>query len=144
MALAIKNFLDNYIQKNDSWKFQLIRNWSTIIGNLSSKATLEKIEHDVITIGVYDSCWMQELYLLSPVLLATINKTLDEPRIKQIRFKRAVAFKAKTLKKISLSTASIQNKYYTCTAIESLALKNIKDEELKQALLAYLSKCKLL
>src|SRR5690349_13440966 len=94
MTIQIKNILEDILGQgnNNSWQLHLIKNWSSIIGKLSTKVKLEKISNDTIVLGVYDSCWMQELYLLSDELLKKINSKLDEPKIKQIRFKQ-IGFK---------------------------------------------------
>ena len=79
----------------NSWKHELLQNWHTIFGNLGTKITLEKIYDTTIVLGVYDSCWMHELYLLSPLLVDKINENLDQHRIKQVRFKQTGIKKVK-------------------------------------------------
>ena len=46
---------------------------------------------------------MQELYLLSPLLIKTINEKLDQPHIKEIRFKQ-VSLKKDSVKKLPVKT----------------------------------------
>lgn len=87
MTKEIKNVLSLILANHANWKIHLLNNWSTILGPLSSKVYLEKIQEDTLILGVQDSCWLQELYLLSGMLIKTINQTLDQPRIKHLRFK---------------------------------------------------------
>ena len=94
--------------QNDNWKVKLLSNWHIVVGDLSSKVTIEKIQKDSLTLGVRDSCWLQELYLISPVLLKTINQTLDHSRIKQLRFK-VIGIKKKTKKKKSTQISIQKN-----------------------------------
>ncbi|HZW61372.1 MAG TPA: DciA family protein [Candidatus Babeliales bacterium] len=139
MAKQIKNFLPTLIKADDSWQIQLLSNWEKIIGNLKTRITLEKIAADTLFIGVFDACWMQELYLLSPILLNTINQNLDQPRIKHLRFKRAVAKKQKQRApdeqpKQVVSLPSLTTK-------EKTALATIKDPQLREALHQFLIRC---
>lgn len=138
MTAPIKNFLTTYLAHEKNWKAQLLANWQTIIGNLGSRVTLEKIHEDLLVLGVNDSSWLQELYLLSPVILETINASLDQPRIKQLRFKQIG--RKKQTKKIDekkleqLSTINLKKK-------EEIALDAIQDEQLREFLKKYLIRC---
>src|SRR4051812_18156826 len=138
MAQAIQELLHNFVQERNSWQLYLIQNWHHIFGNLSNHVTLEKIQEDTIFIGVYDSCWMQELYLLSPLVLTTINTTLDQPHIKHIRFKRVarkqtlVVPAKKTYKKVQHRALTVQ---------EEKALEIIQDDSLRTALQSFLMRC---
>jgi len=87
MALRLKELLHTLIHPEKNWKTNLLYQWHDIIGSLHSKVRIEKIYDDTLILGVFHSCWMQELYLLSPLLIKTINEKLDQPHIKQIRFK---------------------------------------------------------
>jgi len=89
MAKPIKNILDSFLKTNNSWKAQLLQDWPKIIGKLQDKVSIEKVQDSTLVLSVADACWLQELYLLSPVLLKTINQKLDRPRIKRLRFKQA-------------------------------------------------------
>ena len=85
----IADILPYIFNEDQQWKYQLLRNWQNIFGKMSDKVYLERINNDVLVLAVYDACWMQELYTLSPLLISSINKALDKPYIKQLRFKRA-------------------------------------------------------
>jgi len=138
MATAIKNLLPDVFKKK-AWKCDLLRNWNHIMGPLCKKVRVEKILDDTLVLGVTNSCWMQELYLLSSLIIKTINQNLDKPRIKQIRFKKTGTYKKaqkpikKTLKKKTITPR--------ITIREKGALQHIKDPELADALESFLKRC---
>lgn len=141
MAQHIKNLLRNYIKIKEQWKQTLLENWPEVIGNLYNKVTLEKIYEDTLILGVYDSCWLQELYLLSPVLISTINKKLDEPRIKHLRFKQVNKTKnTKKQKKPTLKRKIIKKDVHL-SSYEKIVLKKIDDPKLRDALAAFRIRC---
>lgn len=87
MNTHIKNILHSIFQKEDSWKTKLIQEWPTIIGNLSDKITLEKIEQTTLILGVAHPAWIQEFTSLTPLIITTINNHLEYPFVTNIRFK---------------------------------------------------------
>lgn len=139
MTKEIKNLLPLILAQQNNWKFDLLNNWKTIFGPLSSKVYLEKIHEDTLILGVQDSCWLQELYLLSAMLLKTINQTLDQPRIKHLRFKTIGIKKEKQRNNSIKKERCIQP--VTLSVDENQALKDIKDPELQRALKDFLIRC---
>lgn len=139
MAQPIKQLIHSVFDQPDNWKIDLLRNWDGIIGNLNTKVYLEKITDDTLVLGVTDSCWLQELYLLSHVILQVINEKLDRPRIKQLRFKkigiRPVKKTTYTKPKPRMHTKR------PLTPKELHALTSIKDPQLQQALEDFLIRC---
>lgn len=127
--------------KNENWKVKLLSEWETITGNLSNKMRLEKIDNETLIIGVYQSSWMQELYLLSNVLKRSINNHLGSEYVKHLRFKFAA--KKKVEKTPIQKTTATQKpvKPIALSQKEQHALGAVKDEELKQALHTFLSRC---
>jgi hypothetical protein len=139
MAKQIKNLLATIFDHKDNWKLQLLQHWPTILGNLNTRVHLEKINDDHLVLGVADSCWLQELYMLSPLLIQTINKKLDVPRIKSLRFKKIgiqkeKEIKAQPAKRLSCKTVPLSVK-------EQQALHRIEDPELRTAIAAFLRRC---
>jgi len=139
MAQQLKNLLHSILNTQDDWKIQLLSNWPSIIGNLHTKVKIEKIKGDILVLGVYDSCWLQELYLLSSVLLKTINAKLDQPRIKQLRFKKIGIQKRKKVKKVERQRRTY--KKVSPTLKEQKALEKIEDPQLSAALKDFLVRC---
>jgi len=138
MTTPIKHILDSFLVGQDSWKTQLLGNWESIIGNLKDKVHIEQILDDTVILGVYNSSWMQELYLLSNVLLKLINQKLDQPRIKHLRFKKS----SKRVFVHRTTTMHAKNKkLVTLTQKEQHALTNIDDPDLRTALKEFLVRC---
>lgn len=138
MAKLVKNLINTFIKQPRNWRLSLVKEWHIIFGHLSAHVTLEKIYKDTIVLGVYDSCWMQELYLLSPTLIKAINATLDQPRIKQVRFKTVVRKKTSTKKLIK---KNIPTKEIMLSTKEKQMLNKVEDKELRSALKAFLIRC---
>jgi len=139
MAHDIKNLVHTILRTDTNWKLQLLRDWPTIMGNLGTKVHLEKIYKDTLVLGVADSCWMQELYMLSHILLNRINQKLDRPRIKKLRFKTVGAQPPtkqpkNTRKKRNLTSVQLN-------PTERRALKKIQDPQLCEALEKFLIRC---
>lgn len=92
MAIVeIKSIIDSLPCFKRNWKFTLFAQWPSIIGSLNTKVTLEKVTDTTVVLGVIDSCWLQELYCLTPLVQSLINKSLDKPRIEKIIFKQKKA-----------------------------------------------------
>ena len=109
------------------------------MGNLVSKVSIHKIYNNSIVLGVSDSSWMQELYMLSNLIKKKINATLDEPRIETIRF-QYVAKKEKSKQQV-LTSKQPEQSTRTLTHKEKKALEKISDPELSEALQRLLTKC---
>ncbi|MBI2775167.1 DUF721 domain-containing protein [Candidatus Dependentiae bacterium] len=139
MPMHIKELLPHLLPADQSWKVTLLAQWQTIVGNLKAHVTLLKIAEDTITLGVFNSSWLQEMYLLSPVILETINKSLDQPRIKNIRFKQIAQKKkggnAPSFKRITAVAPLSLSKE------QEAALSKINDPELRIVLFQFLQRC---
>ena len=82
---------------------------------------------------------MQELYLLSPILLKKINKKLETQCFKRLRFKQV---DVKIYKKIEKQKPiDYKNIVVTLTNKEEKALEKIKDAGLSTALKDFLVRC---
>lgn len=140
MAIPVKNLLHSFFQQ-ESWKVKLLSDWEAIVGNLASKMVLEKINNNSLTIGVYESCWLQELYLLSSVLINTINKHLDKPRIETVRFVHATERQTKKVSQEKKPSPINKPLSIVLSSREEEALNKIKDNDLKAALHDFLGRC---
>jgi hypothetical protein len=141
MTTHIKALLSPLLQKKEqSWKIALFNKWPEIMGTLSTHVSIEKIQDDSIILGVQNSSWLQELYLMGPTILETINKSLDQPRFKTIRFKqRGTKIPRKKEQKRTAST--FWNAPIAISQSEERALNRIEDPNLKEALHAFLVRC---
>ena len=138
MASNIKEILHNLINPDQNWKTDLLYRWHEIIGALNSKVRIEKIYDNTLVLGVFHSCWMQELYLLSPLLIKTINEKLDHPYIKEIRFKQIGPHKQKKTKK---SPIKKENENIQLTKEDERTLAKINDPTLREVLKAFRMRC---
>lgn len=139
MTKEIKSLINNVLQANGNWKYQLLQSWSQIVGHLASRLCIEKIDNDVLILAVHNSSLMHELYLLSPILLKKINQTLDQQYIKRILFKQ---IGAQTSKKTVYQKRSV--KKITTVVLsdrEKKALAYINDQQLKDVLYRFLVRC---
>lgn len=135
----IGDFLPSVMTGPEAWKMQLLRVWPTVLGDLSPLVSLEKIDNNTLILGVQDSCWLQELYMLSPLILKMINKNLDQPRIKALRFKTRGTKKACLEKKLPTQKTPVVMR--PLSARERAALETIQDAQLKEALQGFLTRC---
>ena len=140
MTQDMKNILHSVLQKQNNWKIRLLQNWPFIMGKLQNKVRLEKINDDSLVLGVYDSCWLQELYLLSPILLKKINEKLENKQFKKLHFRQVGIKKNKVTKKEKIKEETKNNKI-ALTKKEKETLKKIKDPDLSSALKSFLLRC---
>jgi hypothetical protein len=139
-VICINQVLDNFLKQQENWKHYLMANWNHIVGAIAHHARIEKIENETLVIGVSDSVWLQELYMLSPLLLNKINQSLDKPHLKKIRLKHAAPKKycRNKNKPIRQAIAPVQR---ALTSREKNALQKISDDELSRALTNFLMRC---
>lgn len=139
MAVNLKEVLQSLINPDKSWKTDLLYRWNEIVGPLHNKVRIEKIYDDTLILGVFHSCWMQELYLLSPLLIKTINEKLDQPYVKQLRFKH---ISTKQHKKCTTRPITAQKKKdVTLTKQDECILAKVADPTLREALKAFRIRC---
>ncbi len=137
MPVAIKNMLTHLIREEQQWKVGLYKQWDSIMGNLAQHVTIVKIYNETIVLGVYDSTWMQELHMLSAMLLKKINAHLDKPRIKKITLKTVV----KRIKKTTKTKREKEKPTVKLSQKEQITLTAIEDPEMKSALKEFLVRC---
>ena len=140
MAYHIKDSLNALLSKNSDWRINLLSNWSTVMGGLSERVCLEKVKGNCLTLGVYESSWLQELYLLSPTLIKTINEYLQGNYVTELRFKSA-AKKKVAAKKDAVTRRRTTAPARALSAEEEAVLAEIKDPQLRSVLQGYLQKC---
>jgi hypothetical protein len=139
MAQQLKKFLNNFLHQ-DNWRTYLLDQWPKVVGNLHTKVHIQQItKNNTLVLEVIDSCWLQELYLLSETLLKTINNALEKPHIKKLHFRLI----GKTKKNIRVHKNNKQPVFDAVTLHhrEEHALKSIDDEELKNLLRLFCIRC---
>lgn len=138
MSIIIKDILPLIIDIQD-WRINLLQNWDNIVGGLSSKMKLEKIQTDTLIVGVYETCWMQELYMISKTIVRSINKKLNNDHVKDIKFKLATENKGNSLP--VNSPKKRLSKKLELTHIQKRELISIEDKQLQSALISYFNSC---
>jgi hypothetical protein len=108
------------------------------MGALHDKVTVEKLTDDMIVLGVIDSCWLQELYLLSNLILTSINKSLENHQLKTVRFKQAGSKPKQKKQEVPVPLREIT---VTLRSHEQKALNAITDPDLQSALHHFLIRC---
>lgn len=141
MAIAVKDIIPKLLNQKLDWEQRLMQQWPTIVGSLQTRIRLEKIYDATVVIGVYESHWMQELYLLSSVILDGINDFLGERRIEAVRFV-LVEERPKTVRWMHRAKQfhAVQPDDRALTDLQKNALLDIRDEELKDALVQFLAR----
>lgn len=138
MLVNLQKLLNNcWANKIADWQLKIISDWPLIVGNICQQARVERVYGDTILLGVYETCWMQQLHLLSHMIIKKINKHLQGDYIKQIRLKYVQKQQFRPLK----YPETVQFKAYPLSQIETRALKKIKDPELRTAMQNFLTRC---
>jgi len=139
MLKEIKSLINNIIYDNkENWKFKLLSEWDSIVGSLSNKIRLEKIEDNILFIGVYEYQWMQELFIMQNTIIKSINSRLKNDYIKKVKFKIVDNNFKKFAKPTIYKNIEYKNAYNNIY-IESI--DNIKYIPLKNELQNYIRKC---
>lgn len=136
----IANIIPLIFQQEHQWKYELLRNWQDIFGNLSGRVRLESINKDILVLAVSDACLMQELYTLSPVLLTAINQVLDKPYIQHLRFKRA-GIRQPRKQCLERYVIPIPTSSILLSPKEQKIISSIQDSQLAQVLKDFLIRC---
>lgn len=139
MAVIVKTVLEQLLNEQNNWQLKLLKNWPTLVNSLKTQVHLLKIYNDLLVIGVSDSCWLQELYFLSPLLIEKINQIIEQPRIKKLHFK-TLAIPPNKKKKIKQEMAPLI-KMRELAPQEKKILATIKDDQMQQYLKEYLLRC---
>lgn len=140
---SIKSLLGKTLKINKpAWHHKLITEWHDVVGNLANIMTLEKVHGTTLVIGLYEHSWAQELYMLSDVIIKTINQHLDQPVITKLYFRLANSADQQLPEIVPLPTDLQPRAPIPLTSREQQALNGIEDEDLKTALSAFLTRCK--
>ncbi len=144
MAKQVSALLRDFLPQQHQWKMKLMQQWDTIIGNLGDKVRIEKIDSDILVLGVIHPSWAQELMFLSGMLRNKINDALGSERIKTIRFKTIVRRGSQSKAKKMIKQAAVVEPYDEVqrTPRQENTLKKIKDNEMREVFAAYFNRCK--
>ena len=141
MIIPIKDLLQRVLNPEADWRILLLNNWQTIVGSLKTRIRLEKIYSDTLIIGVYESHWMQELFLLSRVLIQAINKQLGKQYIANLKFQLICQNSVKPILKPKVAAVPCSITKASLTHEQENALLRVKDEQLRHELVRFLARC---
>ena len=137
--IDFKNLVAHIISpKTPPWKMQLITDWPLIMGNLHVHARVEKVYDQAVLLGVYDTCWVQEMHLLSNIIIKKINHHLGGAYINQIRLKYVQKHEFRNIMSINQASTTSQR---AISPQEAKVLLTITDPELRNAMQAFLMRC---
>jgi hypothetical protein len=136
MLLPLQSLVSTFLQSDADWRKRLVQEWAVIVGDLHTKMRLERINQDAtLIVGVYDIHWMQELHMLSPLILQTIHEKLGAVVIKKIRF---IVVDEETMnkqdQKLQKKKQGLDHHLVPLTMAQQKALADIKDPALQAAL----------
>ena len=141
MIKNIANLVLELINPKKDWKFFLLDNWNSVVGDLSSRIRLEKIVDDIIFIGVYEAHWMHELFILSKYIIKNINNALQDEKIKSIKFKLVEIPETKNKILNKSLKLNVKKNNLSLTQKQKNALSKIKDEELSKDIVDFYFSC---
>jgi len=132
MALSLQMLVADLLEADTDWRKRLVKEWQIIVGNLHVRMRLERVVHDTVVIGVYEVHWMQELYMLSGMIMNAINQKLGDEYVTKLRF--VVADKARDRQKKSLDIIKKPDHTKPLAAPQQAMLKKISDQKLQDVL----------
>ena len=130
MAFSLQMLVADLLEVDTDWRKRLVKEWQVIVGSLHVRMRLERVMHDTVVIGVYEVHWMQELYMLSGMILNAINQKLGGDYVAKLRF--VVADKARDRQKKSLIVAKKSENKKPLAAPQEAMLKKIHDQKLQE------------
>lgn len=140
MAIQLKELISDLLNVQSDWHISLLENWEKIVGYLSKYTYICSIKNDTLFLGVFESVWMQELFLMSGNLINSINDFLGSEKIKHIRFKLVPKRASKKIKEEAKVSFKKSKPELILTESQTLALSSIKDDDLKKFLVNFLER----
>lgn len=140
MAKLIKSLLTNIIPQEHAWKITLFEQWSKTIGPIGAYVSIEKVEGNVLYIGVSHPTWAQEIQSLTPLILEKLNADLPGNPITSIRLRPMARPKKVLERRLRATPAPLAP--VSLSGPEKQLLASAGDEQLQSTLAAYLLHCK--
>lgn len=135
--ISLAEYLNTALPQPNDWQTLLARGWTTAVGELAKHMRLEQIRGNLLIVGVYDSHWISELFMLAPRIMQEINGFLGGPYIAQIRFVIANQKDKKATgrsRKNTHDSGKTLNSPISMTARQEQVLASVKDVQLHDAL----------
>lgn len=139
MASSLATLCTTLFNSNNDWRQRLLREWPIIVGILHTRMRLEKIVKDTLIIGVYEVHWMQELYMLSSMIIDTINNKLGESCIAKLHFRLVEKKELVTKTNKTQVDRAIKQRPLAVAQVE--CLQRLKDQQLRELLIQLWHRC---
>jgi hypothetical protein len=143
MSQHILSHLHKILPQEHVWKMNVLQQWETILGPLSKKVVLQRIDSHAVVLAVAHPGLAQELLLLSDLIRSKINAAIGHEAITTIHFKTA------TERRLPLPAAKAPHvKAQPAQPKASLSpgehkqLSAITNKELREALADFYATCK--
>lgn len=137
--ISLAEVLSSTLPQSSDWQTNLARNWQCAVGDLASRMRLERVKDKLLIVGVYDSHWISELFMLAPRIIEKINNFLGAPYVTQIRF--VIANPKQKISKKQASNGEVLRPRAPMNARQEQVLASIKDGQLHDALEKFFYAC---
>lgn len=120
-----------------AWLEQLITSWDKLLGPFAAYTLPKSVQKNTLTIGVYNSSVIQELYIQKQILLEKLSLISPDHTIGSIR----LTLIAPKYKKSRSSRFLLRSSEIPLSHIDQKVLSLIQDPQLTKALVSYRSRC---
>ncbi len=142
MAQHILSLLHKVLPQEQSWKLKVLQNWHTILGPLSHKVLLQRIDNTSVVLAVAHPGLAQELLMLSDLIRSKINASIGHEAITTIHFRTTTPRKGNPAPQTPTKTATEPKLKIPLTPTEQQQLTTITNKELRNALAEFYATCK--
>jgi hypothetical protein len=145
MLTSLDALIPKVLNISQDWRLQLLQSWTSIVGSLKTHMCLECIYGSTIVIGVYDSHWIQELTGLSRVLLCSVNKTLGQEYVTQVKFRlcNRREYQRPAHPPVVRTAWTYEYVQPAFTIEQQRMIEGITDKRLRRALVTFFARCAL-
>lgn len=142
MIISLDALIPKVLNTSQDWRLQLLQSWASIVGSLKTQVCLEHIYGSTVVIGVYESHWIHELTGLSRILLHTINKSLGQEYVTQLKFRLCQRREYRRPARPPVHVVQAQEQAQLVLTVEhKRMLECITDRALRRALVAFFARC---
>ncbi|KKS68634.1 MAG: hypothetical protein UV38_C0001G0175 [candidate division TM6 bacterium GW2011_GWE2_42_60] len=137
---SMKDLLGSVLTTKGNWQIRLMKDWPLIVGDLQVHMRLERVLGNVLVVGVYDSHWLHELSMLSPMVVQTINDHLGGAFVTRIRF-IVVERKEKKSEQPASRERELSMPEVAMNSRQEYVLRSVKDVQLQKVLEKVFYRC---
>jgi len=120
----------------------VLQQWETILGPLSKKVVLQRIDSHAVVLAVAHPGLAQELLLLSDLIRSKINAAIGHEAITTIHFKTATERRTFSSPQAPAAVQPPPPARIPLSPVENKQLSTINNKELRQALAEFYATCK--